>query len=94
MSNKQLILKSRPKTYPEPSNFELVDQNLSELEDNQVKVQIQCISLDPAMRGWIEDQESYIEPVKIGSVMRAFAAGVVEESKSEDFKKIIDKMLI
>ncbi len=87
MSNKQLILKSRPKTYPEPSNFELVDQNLNELKDNQVKVQIQCISLDPAMRGWIEDQESYIEPVKIGSVMRAFAAGVVEESKSKDFKK-------
>lgn len=87
MSNQQLILKSRPKTYPEPSNFELVDQDLNQLKDNQVKIKIQCISLDPAMRGWIEDQDSYIEPVKIGSVMRAFAAGVVEESKSNKFKK-------
>src|SRR3546814_8263570 len=43
------------------------------------------LSVEPAMRGWIADKGNYSEPVAIGSVMRALAAGIVTESAHADF---------
>ena len=49
-------------------------------------MQVRFLSLDPAMRGWMNEGKSYIPPVGIGEVMRAGAAGTVTASKHEKFK--------
>jgi NADPH-dependent curcumin reductase CurA len=51
----------------------------------EFRVRIACISLDPAMRGWMNDARSYVAPVKLGEVMRAGAAGIVEKSNNPAF---------
>lgn len=50
---------------------------VSELKSNEVIVQVEFCSLDPAMRGWLNDSRSYIPPVKIGAVMRAGGVGKI-----------------
>jgi NADPH-dependent curcumin reductase CurA len=50
---------------------------LPELQEGQVLVRVEHVSLDPAMRGWVNDARSYIPPVQIGETMRANAVGVV-----------------
>lgn len=54
--------------------------------DGDIVVKTSLISLDPAMRGWLNDAKSYIPPVAIGEVMRAICIGKVEESKNPHFK--------
>jgi hypothetical protein len=49
-------------------------------------VKIEYVSLDPAMRGWVAEGRSYIEPVPVGAVMRGYAVGHVEVSNHPDFK--------
>ncbi len=51
----------------------------------QFRVAISHVSCDPAMRGWVNAGRSYIEPVAIGAVMRAFASGIVDASQHPDF---------
>jgi hypothetical protein len=55
--------------------------------DGEVRVKILYLSLDPAMRGWMNEGKSYVRPVAIGEVMRAGGVGVVEESKSPRFAR-------
>ncbi|KAF9735685.1 hypothetical protein PMIN06_006784 [Paraphaeosphaeria minitans] len=57
----------------------------STLKDGEVLFQTLYLSLDPAMRGWLNDTRSYVPPVKIGEVMRGAAIGIVLASKSEKF---------
>lgn len=57
----------------------------SELQDGEVILESLYLSLDPAMRGWLDDRPSYIPPVAIGEVMRGFALGQVIASRSERF---------
>lgn len=57
----------------------------ADLKDGQVLFETRYLSLDPAMRGWLNDSRSYIPPVKIGEVMRGYAVGVVKASKSQKF---------
>jgi NADPH-dependent curcumin reductase len=52
----------------------------------QFRVKVNCISLDPAMRGWINEGRSYVPPVAIGATMRAYAAGIVDASNHPDYK--------
>jgi NADPH-dependent curcumin reductase CurA len=59
--------------------------NASDLKDGEVILQTLYLSLDPAMRGWLNDTRSYIPPVKIGEVMRGGAIGLVVASKSSSF---------
>jgi NADPH-dependent curcumin reductase CurA len=66
-------------------HFDYVEEPVPELGDGQVLVKILYISLDPAMRGWVNEGRSYVPPVQIGEVMRAGTAGVVVESKSSKF---------
>lgn len=57
-------------------------------EDEQVLVKVNWLSLDPAMRGWLNDKRSYVRPVQIGEVMRGQALGtVVETGRRSKFKK-------
>ena len=75
--NKQVILKKRPTGMPDPSTWELVSNPLPEVGDGQILIKNHYISLDPAMRGWLDDRKSYIPPVGIDEVMRAGTIGEV-----------------
>jgi NADPH-dependent curcumin reductase CurA len=83
--NRQWRLAARPVGEPKRSDFEFVEEPVPALQDGQVLVQVQYISLDPAMRGWMNEGRSYIAPVALGQVMRAGAVGRVLESKHPRF---------
>ena len=57
----------------------------SSLQDGEVLLESHYLSLDPAMRGWLNDTRSYIPPVKIGEIMRGQVIGIVRASKSIKF---------
>jgi hypothetical protein len=84
--NRQVRLKSRPVGIPQAEHFEIVTAHIPELGDNEVLVRNIYLSVDPAMRGWVSDVTSYIEPVPLGAVMRALAVGRVEASRHPDFR--------
>lgn len=85
MKNKQYLLKTRPVGTPTQDNWELVESDVAELTDNQVLVKVEYISLDPAMRGWMNEGKSYIAPVEIGAVMRASTVGQILKSSDAKF---------
>jgi NADPH-dependent curcumin reductase CurA len=78
--NHQFRLAARPVGLPQPSDWQYTEEPVPEPGDGEVLVKILYISLDPAMRGWMNDGRSYIAPVGIGDVMRALAAGKVVAS--------------
>ncbi|MFT7032942.1 MAG: NADPH-dependent curcumin reductase CurA [Cyclobacteriaceae bacterium] len=80
--NKQQILKQRPVGLPKASTWELKETSIPTLEEGQALIKIHYVSLDPAMRGWMNDAKSYIEPVALDDVMRAGTVGEVIESKN------------
>ncbi len=84
--NKQVILKSRPVGMPEPSTWELVETAIPVAGEGEIVVKNHYISLDPAMRGWMDDRKSYIPPVELNDVMRSGSIGEVVDSKNEQFK--------
>jgi NADPH-dependent curcumin reductase len=85
LENLQYRLASRPVGLPTDSNWQRVAEPVRELADGEVLVKTQYLSLDPAMRGWMNDAKSYIRPVAIGEVMRAGGIGEVVASKSPKF---------
>lgn len=85
--NKQLIFKKRPIGTPDQSTWDLEKNTIPVPEDGQFVIENHYISLDPAMRGWMNDSKSYIPPIQIGEVMRAGSVGQVMESKNPNFKK-------
>ncbi len=85
--NKQLLLKKRPVGLPDADTWELKETAIPTPGDGEILVEQYYISLDPAMRGWMNDAKSYIPPVQIGEVMRAGAAGKVIQSKNPKFKE-------
>jgi NADPH-dependent curcumin reductase CurA len=85
--NKQVLLAQRPSGMLKETDFSIVEKSIPALEENEVLVQIEYISLDPAMRGWMNAGTTYIRGVEIGEVMRAFAAGTVVDSKHPGFLK-------
>ena len=85
LPNTRVKLASRPVGLPQPANFEIDTVDVPTLTDGQVLVKIDFISLDPAMRGWMNEGRSYIKPIQIGDVFRAGTAGQVIESKNPAF---------
>lgn len=80
--NKQLFLKKRPVGLPDAATWELQTNPIPKLKDGEVLIQQEYISLDPAMRGWINEGKSYIPPVELGAVMRAGSVGKVIEANN------------
>jgi NADPH-dependent curcumin reductase len=80
--NHQFRLAARPQGMVGREHFDYVEEPVAQLEDGQVLVKVLYISLDPAMRGWMNEGRSYVPPVALGEVMRAATAGRVLESKS------------
>ena len=86
MINKQVLFTKRPIGTPDESIWKHVESKVRDLQDNEFLIKNHYISLDPAMRGWMNDARSYIEPVQLGEVMRAGTVGEVVKSNNEDFK--------
>ena len=84
-TNRQFRLVARPVGLPKRSDFELVEEPMREPGEGEILVRTQYISLDPAMRGWMNEGKSYVPPVGIGEVMRAYAAGEVIASRNAEF---------
>jgi len=79
--NRQFRLASRPVGMPVRGNWNFIEEPVGEPKDGEVLVKVLYISLDPAMRGWMNEGKSYMPPVGIGEVMRALGAGKVIASK-------------
>ncbi len=83
--NHSYRLASRPVGLPTADAWDYVSEPIPQPGDGEVLVKVLYLSLDPAMRGWMNEGRSYIAPVEIGAVMRALGAGVVVESNDPGF---------
>lgn len=86
MTNTQVRLAKRPVGLPDASTWSIETHPVSSPREGQILVKQHYVSLDPAMRGWINDRKSYMPPVPLGEVMRGGSVGEVVESKHPDFK--------
>jgi NADPH-dependent curcumin reductase CurA len=78
-------LKSRPQGTPVAGDFELKDQPAAPLGDGEIRVRNDWLSVDPYMRGRMNDVKSYVPPFQIGAPMEGGAVGTVVESRAEGF---------
>jgi NADPH-dependent curcumin reductase CurA len=85
-TNHQVRLGARPVGVPKRSDWQFTEEAVPEPKDGELVVKVRYISLDPAMRGWMNEGKSYIRPVAIGEVMRAGGAGQVVASKHPKFQ--------
>ena len=83
--NTQVLLDNRPVGEAVASNFKLVTSDTPALKDGQVLVQHHYLSLDPYMRGRMNDSKSYAVPQALGQTMGGGTAGVIKESKNAKF---------
>src|SRR3978361_2341753 len=86
LTNHQVRLKARPNGFPTRDGWDFTTEPVVEPAEGGVLVRTLAVSLDPAMRGWMNDGKSYIAPVGIGEVMRAGGIGEVIASKNPAFK--------
>ena len=85
--NRQIILVKRPSGKPQPADFSLVDASVPVPEEGQVLCKTIYLSLDPYMRGRMNDSKSYADPVKINEVMTGGTVGQVLKSRSTNFQQ-------
>lgn len=83
--NHQVRLAARPSGLPKSSDWELTSEPVPTAGPGEIVVAISHLSVDPAMRGWMNARASYIPPVEIGAVMRAGAIGQVTASENPGF---------
>jgi NADPH-dependent curcumin reductase CurA len=86
LTNQQILLASRPAGEPTTDNFKLVSTPVAPLEDGEVLVRNHYLSLDPYMRGRMNESKSYAQPQPLNEVMIGGTAGEVVESRNEHFK--------
>ncbi len=84
--NHQVRLAARPVGLPRRSDWSFTGEALRPVADGEFLARLSHVSLDPAMRGWMSAAKSYMEPVAVGEVMRAWAVGQVVETKHPDFR--------
>ena len=80
-------LKSRPQGLPTLANFELKETELPALEEGWIRVENKWLSVDPYMRGRMNDVKSYVPPFQVGEPMDGGAVGKVVESRSPHFRE-------
>lgn len=80
-TNTRVLLKSRPTGIPQAEHFEIAEADMPALEPGHFIVKNEFLSVEPAMRGWVNAAANYADPVAIGGVMRSFAAGTVVASR-------------
>ena len=85
LTNHQVRLAARPVGLPTRTGWSFTTEAVAEPDAGGILVKTLSLSLDPAMRGWMNEGKSYIPPVEIGAVMRAGGIGVVVASRSPAF---------
>lgn len=85
-TNTRIVLARRPEGEPTDDCFRVETVELPELEDNQILIKVNWLSLDPYMRPRMNDMKSYAKPLQIGDVMTGESTGVVLESKSDKYR--------
>jgi NADPH-dependent curcumin reductase len=83
--NHQVRLAARPSGLPRASDWEFTSEDVPVPGPGQFTVAVSHVSIDPAMRGWMNAGRSYVPPVEIGAVMRAGGAGRVTASEHPGF---------
>ena len=85
MKSLQVRLAKRPTGEPTAENFDIGEVSLPALADGQILVRVIWLSLDPYMRGRMDDSRSYAKPVAIGDVMQGGTVAQVTESRHAGF---------
>ncbi|HVT52672.1 MAG TPA: NADP-dependent oxidoreductase [Dongiaceae bacterium] len=86
MKTRRIVLAARPQGLPKPSDFRLEEAELPPLGDGEVLLEIQYLSLDPYMRGRMDDVPAYEQPANaIGSVMEGGTVATVLQSRHPDY---------
>lgn len=83
--NHQVILTTRPVGIPQAHHFEIRQGSVPEVQDGEFLVKNLFLSVEPAMRGWVNAVSNYSKPVELGAVMRAFTVGRVLQSRHPDY---------
>jgi len=84
--NRQCTLIARPKPgLFNRDDFAIKEAPLTDPGPGEVRIKLEVVSLDPAMRGWVNESKSYVKPVALGDVMRAYSAGIVDASNHPNF---------
>jgi NADPH-dependent curcumin reductase CurA len=86
MINRQVVLAHRPIGPIDESTLSLVDAERPTCGPGEALIKVAMLSVDPAMRGWLNDAPGYLPPIGIGEVMRSNGAGVVVESSSPRYE--------
>jgi hypothetical protein len=84
-TNQQIRLASRPTGLPDSSSWELTSEPVPIPDSGEIVVEVSHLSIDPAMRAWMNAGRSYVEAVEVGAVMRALGLGTVRASEHPDF---------
>ena len=84
--NRQITLAARPVGFPKDSDFKLIETPIPTPNDGEMLVKIHYLSVDPYMRGRMNDAKSYAQPVAIGEVLVGGAVGKIIESNHPNFQ--------
>ena len=84
--NKKWVLKERPIGMAKKSDFELQEEQMDDISENEIILKNKFISFDPTQRGWLNDAPGYLPPVQIDEVVRAMGVGEVVESKNDQYQ--------
>ena len=93
VTNQKWILKERPNGLVKKSNFDLIEEEITDIKNGEILVKNSYLSFDPTQRMWLTDLPGYLPPVQIDEVVRAGGVGEVIESKNDDYNEIMVKVL-
>ena len=85
--NKKWILNKRPIGYPKEDDFKLIESSVDKLDEGEILIESHYLSLDPYMRGRMNDSKSYAPSIKLGGVITGEVVGKVVQSKSKLFNE-------
>lgn len=85
--HQRVVLAARPNGIPQAEHFRLEEAALPPLLPGEFLVRNQFLSIEPAMRGWVNAAANYADPVPVGGVMRSFAAGRVVASRNVGYSE-------
>ncbi len=94
-TNRKIVLAARPVGYPKESDFKLIEESVRSLDQGELLIRIIYLSLDPYMRGMMNENKSYIAPLRIDDLMVGGTVGKVLQSNNPGFVKgdIVEGML-
>ena len=85
--NRQVLLATRPKGYPKETDFTLVETEMPSPGDGEFLVKIHYLSVDPYMRGLMNDVKTYREPIPVGGVVIGGGVGTIIESRHPEYRE-------